>query len=160
MTGRVAGCGVAVVGDKIDSMPRGEDIGLAICGAGAGAGIWAGEAKAGGGSAPGPCCAVLDDRVSFGICCAFWAGCCIGVWSGVEGGCVAGGLASSLAVCVGAATGAAVALGAVAGGPGGGGGAITPFGGPYCMNGRAVLASGGGAGGLASFTPNIVTSNM
>lgn len=36
-TGRVAGCGVAVLGDSMDSIPRGDDMGLAICGAGAGA---------------------------------------------------------------------------------------------------------------------------
>lgn len=41
---------------------------------------------------------------------------------------------------------------------GGGGGGITPFGGPYCIIGRVVLGVGAGAGGLGSFTANMVTS--
>lgn len=164
MTGRVAGWGVTVLGESIDSMPRGEDIGLAICDPGAAGGSWAGEAKAGGATAPGVGCVVLCALgeycrdISFGIGCAVWTGCCMGAWSGVEG-CDEGGFASSAAACVGPREGDAVALDVVATGAGGGGGGIAPFGGPYCMKGRAVPALGGGAGALASFTPNIVTSN-
>jgi hypothetical protein len=41
MGGASGGAGIAgtVLGDNIDSIPRGDDMGLATCGAGAGAGI-------------------------------------------------------------------------------------------------------------------------
>jgi len=61
---------------------------------------------------------------------------------------------------VGPKLGDAAALEGAAGGAGAGEGGITPFGGPYCMTGRAALLGlGGGAGGLGSFTPYIVASN-